>query len=170
MISRDDVEVVRRAVVLIVLSTSQEFLVMHDPEICSLDGVVGVEGVRCPMLAVVVCTSSYIDFISNAVAPAFFCMIRLDRRRLSSCVASWIWGRVPLDIGSVGYILAALPALAGAFAGALAAGLAGALAAALVAGLAGCITSFSPLPSSATGSRGPWLRRHCRGRSDLLLE
>jgi hypothetical protein len=28
----------------------------------------------------------------------------------------------------------------------------------LAAGLAGCITSFSPRPSSATGSRGPWLR------------
>jgi hypothetical protein len=27
-----------------------------------------------------------------------------------------------------------------------------------------------PRPSSATGSRGPWQRRHWRGRSDLLLE
>jgi hypothetical protein len=33
--------------------------------------------------------------------------------------------------------------------------LARALAAALAAGLADCITSISPLPSSATGSRGP---------------
>jgi hypothetical protein len=48
--------------------------------------------------------------------------------------------------------------------------LVGALAAALAAGLASCITSFSPLPSSATRSRGPWLRRHWRGRFDLLLE
>jgi hypothetical protein len=47
--------------------------------------------------------------------------------------------------------------LAGVFAGALVAGLAGALAAALAVGLTGCITSFSPRPSSATGSRGPWL-------------
>jgi hypothetical protein len=39
---------------------------MHDPEICSLDRVVGVEGVRHPMLAVVVCTPSYLDFISYA--------------------------------------------------------------------------------------------------------
>jgi hypothetical protein len=51
---------------------------VHDPEICSLDGVIGVEGVRCPMLAVVVCTSSYLDFISYAVSPASFCSIRLD--------------------------------------------------------------------------------------------
>jgi hypothetical protein len=48
--------------------------------------------------------------------------------------------------------------------------LAGALAAALAAGLTGCTTSFSPRPSSATGSRGSWLRRRWRGRSDLLLE
>jgi hypothetical protein len=48
--------------------------------------------------------------------------------------------------------------------------LAGALAAALAAGLTGCTTSFSPRPSSDTGSRGSWLRRHWRGRFDLLLE
>jgi hypothetical protein len=105
MISRDDVEVVKRAIVLVVLGTSQEFLVVHDPEIYSLDGVVGIEGVRCPMFAVVVCTSSCLNFISYAVAPASFCSIRLDRRRLSSCIASWIWGEVPLDIGSVGCIV-----------------------------------------------------------------
>jgi hypothetical protein len=47
--------------------------------------------------------------------------------------------------------------------------LAGALAA-LAAGLTGCITSFSPRPSLATGSRGPWLQHRWRGCSDLLLE
>jgi hypothetical protein len=31
MSHRDDIEVVGRAVVLVVLSTSQEFLVVHDP-------------------------------------------------------------------------------------------------------------------------------------------
>jgi hypothetical protein len=35
MISRDDVEVIGRAIVLVVLGTSHEFLVTHDPEICS---------------------------------------------------------------------------------------------------------------------------------------
>jgi hypothetical protein len=105
MISRNDVEVVGRAIVLVVQGTSQEFLVVHDPEICSLDGVVGVKGDRDPMLAVVVCTSSYLDFISYAVSPASFCSITLDRRRLSSCIASWIWGGVPLDVGSVGCIV-----------------------------------------------------------------
>jgi hypothetical protein len=68
----DDVEVVGRAVVLVVLSTSQEFLVMHDPEICSLNGVVGVKGVMDPMLTVVVSASSYLDFISYAVTLASF--------------------------------------------------------------------------------------------------
>jgi hypothetical protein len=52
----DNVEVVGRAIVLVVLSTSQEFLVVHDLEFCSLDGVVGVKGIRDPMLAVVVST------------------------------------------------------------------------------------------------------------------
>jgi hypothetical protein len=105
MISRDNVEVVGRAIVLVELGTSQEFLVVHDPEICSLDGVVGVEGVRDPMLAVIVCTPSYLDFISYAVTSTSFYTIGLDRRRLSSCIASWIWGGVPLDVGSVGCIV-----------------------------------------------------------------
>jgi hypothetical protein len=104
MISRDNVEVVGRAIVLVILGTSQ-FLVVHDPEICSLDRVVGVEGVRDPMLAVVVCTPSYLDFISYAVTLTSFCTIGLDWRRLSSYIASWIWGGVPLDVGSVGCIV-----------------------------------------------------------------
>jgi hypothetical protein len=29
--------------------------------------------------------------------------------------------------------------------------------------LTGCTTSFSPRPSSASGSRGPWLRRRWQG-------
>jgi hypothetical protein len=105
MINRDNVEVVGRAIVLVVLGTLQEFLVVHDPEICSLDGVVGVEGVKYPMLAVVVCTPSYLNFISYVVAPTSFCMIGLDQRKLSSCVAYWIWGGVPLDVGNVGCIV-----------------------------------------------------------------
>jgi hypothetical protein len=75
---RDDVEVVRRAIVLVVLSTSQEFLDVHDPKFCSLNGVVGVKGVWNPVFAVVVCTSSYLHFISYAVTLASFCTISLD--------------------------------------------------------------------------------------------
>jgi hypothetical protein len=78
---------------------------VHDLEICSLNRVVGVEGVRDSMLAVVVSTSSYLDFICYAVTMTSFRTIGLDRRRLSSCIASWICGGVPLDVGSVGCIV-----------------------------------------------------------------
>jgi hypothetical protein len=80
-------------------------LVVHDPEIYSLDRVVGVEGIRDPMLAVVVCTPSYLDFIFYAVMPTSLSTIGLNRRRLSSFIASWIWGRVSLDVGSVGCVV-----------------------------------------------------------------
>jgi hypothetical protein len=101
----DDIGVVGRAAILVVLSASQEFLIMHDPEICSLNGVVGVEGVRDPMLTIVVSTSSYLNFISYAVTLASFRTIGLDRRRLSSCVVSWVWSDVCLNIGSIGYVV-----------------------------------------------------------------
>jgi hypothetical protein len=104
MINKDNVEVVRRAIILVVLGTSQELLVVHDPKICGLDRVIGVEGVRQRMLAVIVCALSYFDFISYAVAPTSLCTIGLDQRRLHSCIASWIWGEVPLDVGSIGCI------------------------------------------------------------------
>jgi hypothetical protein len=105
MSRRDDVEVVRRAVVLVVLSTSQEFLVVHDPEFCSLDRVVGVKGVRDPVLAIVVSRSSYLNFISYAVALASLIMIGLDQRRLSSCVVSWVRSDICLNIGNIGCIV-----------------------------------------------------------------
>jgi hypothetical protein len=70
-----------------------------------LDRVVGVEGVRYLMLAVIVCAPSYFDFISYAVTPTSLCTIGLDQRRLSSCIASWIWWRVSLDVSSIGCIV-----------------------------------------------------------------
>jgi hypothetical protein len=78
---------------------------VHDLEFCSLDRVVGIKGVRDPMLAVVVSTSGYLHFISYAVALASLCTIGLDQRRRSSCVVSWVWSGVPLNIGNVGYIV-----------------------------------------------------------------
>jgi hypothetical protein len=78
---------------------------VHDPEICSLDRVVGVEGVRDPILVVIVCTSGYLDFISYAVMLTSLRTIGLDQRRMSSCMASWVWDGVPLDVGSVGCIV-----------------------------------------------------------------
>jgi hypothetical protein len=78
---------------------------VHDPEIYSLDRVVGVKGVRDPMLTVVVCMPSYLDFISYAVTSTSLRTIGLDRRRLSSCIVSWIWGRVSMDVGSIGCVV-----------------------------------------------------------------
>jgi hypothetical protein len=80
---------------------------------------------------------------------------------------SWVRSDVCLNIGSIGRVVGDVTS---GVVGALATGLAGVLAAALAAGLTSCATSFSPRPSSATESRGPWLRRHWRGRIDLLLE
>jgi hypothetical protein len=105
MSCRDNVEFIGRVVVLVVLGTLQDFLVVHDPEICSLNGLVGVKGVKDPILAVVVSTPSYLDFISYAVMLASFCTIGLDQRRLSSCIVSWVWGGVSLNIGSIGCIV-----------------------------------------------------------------
>jgi hypothetical protein len=105
MSCRDDIEVVGRVVVLIVLGTSQEFLVVHDLEVCSLNGVVGVKGVGNPMFAVVVNTSNYLHFISYAVTLASFCTIGLDWRRLSSCNVSWVWSGVSLDVSSIGCVV-----------------------------------------------------------------
>jgi hypothetical protein len=48
---------------------------------------------------------SYFDFISYAVTPTSLYTIGLDRRRLSFCIASWIWGRVSLDVSSIGCIV-----------------------------------------------------------------
>jgi hypothetical protein len=135
-----------------------------------LNGVVGVKGVGDPVLAVVVSTSCYLHFVSYAVTLASFCLISLDWRRLSSCNVPWVRGSVSLDVGSIGCVVGNIADGVGWSAGALAAGLAGALATALAAGLTGCSTSFLPRPSSATGSRGPWLRHRWRGRFDLLLE
>jgi hypothetical protein len=92
---RDDVEVVGRAIVLVVLGTSQEFLVVHMPEVRSLDRVVGVKGVGNPVFADVVSTSCYLHFISYAVSLASFCTIGLDWRRLGSCILSWVWRLFP---------------------------------------------------------------------------
>jgi hypothetical protein len=72
-----------------------------------LDRVIGVESVMDSMLTVVVCPSSYFDFISYAVTPTFLCTIGLDRRRLSPCIASWIWVRVSLDVAALAALLAA---------------------------------------------------------------
>jgi hypothetical protein len=39
------------------------------------------------------------------VTLASFCTIGLDWRRLSSCIVSWVWSDVSLDVSSVGCIV-----------------------------------------------------------------
>jgi hypothetical protein len=102
---RGNIEIIRRAIVLVVLGTSQEVLVVHVPEVGCLNRVVGVEGVGDPVLAVVVSTSCYLHFVSYAVTLASFCTIGLDWRRLSSCIVSWVWGGVSLNVGSIGCVV-----------------------------------------------------------------
>jgi hypothetical protein len=70
-----------------------------------LNGVVGVKGAGNPMLAVVVSTSSYLHFISYTMTLDSFCTIGLDQRRLSSCIVSWVWSDIPLDVGSIGCVV-----------------------------------------------------------------
>jgi hypothetical protein len=70
-----------------------------------LDRVVSIEGVRDPVFTVVVSTSCYLHFVSYVVALASFCSIGLDWRRLSSCIVSWVWSGVSLDVGSIGCVV-----------------------------------------------------------------
>jgi hypothetical protein len=102
---RDDVEVICRAIVLVVLGASQEFLVVHVPEVSSLNGVVGVESIRDPMFTIVVSTSCYLHFISYALTLASFCAIGLYWRRLSSCIMPGVWGGIALDVGSISCVV-----------------------------------------------------------------
>jgi hypothetical protein len=81
---------------------------VHDLEIRSLNGVVGVKGVGNPVFTVVVSTSSYLHFISYAVALASFSTIGLDQRRLSSCIVSWMWGSILLDVESIDCIVSGI--------------------------------------------------------------
>jgi hypothetical protein len=78
---------------------------VHDPKIYSLNRVVGVEGIGNPVLAVIVSTSGYLNFISNVVTLASFRTIGMDRRRPSSCIVSWVWSDVCLNIGSISCVV-----------------------------------------------------------------
>jgi hypothetical protein len=101
----DDVEVIGRAIVLVVLGAPQEFLVVHVLEVRSLNGVVGIKGVGDPLFTIVVSTSCYLHFVSYALTLASFCLIGLYWRRLISCIMPWVWGGVSLDVGSVSCIV-----------------------------------------------------------------
>jgi hypothetical protein len=144
---------------------------VHVPQLRCLDGIVGIKAVRDPMITIVVSTSCYIHFVSYVLTLTAFCAISLHWQRLSSCIMPWVCGGVSLDVGSISCIVGDLAGGIGwSICRSIGCRVARALAAALIAGLTGCITSFSLGSSSATDSRGPWLRRRWRGCSDLLLE
>jgi signal transduction histidine kinase len=78
---------------------------MHHTEICYLDGVVSIEGIRDPVFTIVVSSSSYFHFISDVMTLTSFYAISLGWRRLSSCILSWFWSGISLDVGSVGCVV-----------------------------------------------------------------
>jgi hypothetical protein len=61
---QDDIEVIRRTIILVVLGMTRELLIMHLPNVCRLDRVIGVKGIRDPIAAVVVSTTCYVCFIT----------------------------------------------------------------------------------------------------------
>jgi hypothetical protein len=78
---------------------------MHVPQFCCLDGVVGVEDVGDPVIAIVVSTTCYLHFISYASTLTTFSVVSLCRRRLGSSVLSWVGGDVWLGTGSISCII-----------------------------------------------------------------
>jgi hypothetical protein len=78
---------------------------VHVPQVCCLDGVVGIESVRDPMVRIVFSTSCYLHFVSYALTLTAFYAISQHWRRLSSCIVPWVCGDVPLDVGSISCIV-----------------------------------------------------------------
>jgi hypothetical protein len=71
-----------------------------------LDGIVCVERIRDPMIAVVVSTTFYLHFVSFASTLATFSMVGLCWRRLSSSILSWIGGDIWLGANNIGFVVA----------------------------------------------------------------
>jgi hypothetical protein len=64
---------------LVVVGTSQEFLIVLMSEVRCLDGLVGIESIRDPMFTIVISTSCYLHFVSYMFALASFCVIACSR-------------------------------------------------------------------------------------------
>jgi hypothetical protein len=78
---------------------------MHIPQLCCLDGVVGIKSVGDPMVAVVVSTSCYLHFVSYTSTLTTFSVFSLHWWRLGSCVLPWVCSGVCLGIGSISCIV-----------------------------------------------------------------
>jgi hypothetical protein len=74
---------------------------VHVPQLRCSDRVVGIKGVRDPMVTFIVSMPCYLHFSSYALTLASFCVISMRRRWLSSCILRRICNGVPLDVGSV---------------------------------------------------------------------
>jgi hypothetical protein len=121
-----------------------------------LDGVVGIKSVRDPMFTLIVSTSCYLHFVSYAVTLTAFYAIGLHWRRLNSSIKPWVCGAVSLDVHSVSYIVDDVGSGAGwSVCWGINCRVGWSISCSIAVGLTGCTTSFSPCPSSATGSRGP---------------
>jgi hypothetical protein len=90
---------------LVIVGASQDFLVVHVPEVRSLNGVVGIKSIRDPMFTIIVITSCYLHFISYALTLASFYAIGLYWRRLSSCIMPWVWGGISPNVGSISCVV-----------------------------------------------------------------
>jgi hypothetical protein len=78
---------------------------MHMSEICCLDGVVSIEGVRDPVFSIIISTPCYLHFISYTLTLTSLCLVNLYWRRLSSCILSWVCDDVSRNVGSVGCVI-----------------------------------------------------------------
>jgi hypothetical protein len=88
-----------RTIILIVPGPAQDLLIVHLPEVCCLDGVVGGKGIRDSVVAVVVSTACYFRFVSNRLSLITLGTCSLSWLRLSSrvlaCVSHPIFQRKP---------------------------------------------------------------------------
>jgi hypothetical protein len=74
-------------------------------EICCLDKIVSIEGVRDTMFTIIISMSCYLHFVSYTLTLASLGLVNLYWRRLSSCILSWVCDDVSLNVGSIGCVV-----------------------------------------------------------------
>jgi hypothetical protein len=106
----DDVEVIWRTIILVVLGTLYELLVVHLPKIYCLDRVSGIKGIRDPIVAIVISMACYLHFVSYMLELTTLRAVGLQWWRLSSCVLSYVTSSVLLlgasSVGGVVFCIA----------------------------------------------------------------
>jgi hypothetical protein len=115
---RDDVEVTGRTIILVVLGTMQKLSIVHLPEVCGLNGVIGVKEIRDPVVAVVVSMACYLHFISYGLTLIALSVCGLCWWRLSSHVLSCITcGVLLLGANSTGGVVGGITSSVGSWIG-----------------------------------------------------